>query len=69
MLKHCYHLQKGNYEMTWEVRFLVTLFAIMFFWIATTEAFAQQTMQCWKEGSITRCIDVKTGNIVTIINS
>lgn len=55
----------GRLLMTWEIRFLIILFAIMFFWVAGTEAFAS-TMSCptSSEGIVT-CID-SSGKIIII---
>jgi hypothetical protein len=51
--------------MTWEIRFLVTLFAVMFFWIANTEAFAG-IMTCTTSSSgVTECV---SGGTIVIIH-
>lgn len=49
------------------IRFLILLFAVMFFWIANTDAFADtNTMRCYSNGSgLLKCIK-PDGTIVTI---
>lgn len=47
------------------IRYLVVMFAVMFFAFAGEEALAQ-VMQCYESGGVTRCM-TPDGRIVTII--
>lgn len=52
--------------MNWETRFLICLFAIMFFWVLSVEAFAQ-TQRCWRSSAgVLECIG-SDGKITTTI--
>ena len=50
--------------MTWEIRFLITLFAVMFFWIASEDAFASIMTCTTSSAGVTEC--VSGGTIVVI---
>lgn len=51
--------------MTDTIRFFIVLFAIMFFWVYTTPAFAK-SMSCWTSSAgVTECI-TSDGEIVKI---
>lgn len=55
--------------MTWEIRFLVVLFTVMFFWIYSVEAFSSSTIvRCFESGGVIRCVQ-PDGTITTFIRS
>ena len=46
---------------------LILLFAVMFFWIANTDAFAG-TVRCFDSGGLIKCIH-PDGSITTVVRS
>lgn len=55
---------------------LILLFAVMFFWIANTEAFAEglsidafaQNVRCFDSGGLIKCVQ-PDGTVITIVRS